>query len=95
MRENSIIVLDYLKGSLDHYISSIMIEKELSKEEALKTIIAPAIAHLLKTHGTGILLEKDLEIISTIVETLEVDETVKQIMNDFIIQIQNIMKGNQ
>tara|TARA_Y100000034_G_scaffold136729_1_gene215281 strand:- start:5941 stop:6228 length:288 start_codon:yes stop_codon:yes gene_type:complete len=93
MREDNVLIADYIKGSLEHYISAAMMENELSKEEALKTIVAPAIATLLKEHGAQVLTERDLDIIIETVETLKVDKTVKQIMKDFTKQIRNIMKG--
>ena len=93
MRENKILIADYIKGSLEHYISAAMMENELSKEDALKTIVAPTIANLLKEHGAHVLIERDLDIIIETIETLKVDKTVKQIMNDFTKQIRNIMKG--
>ena len=83
--------LSYLNGALDIYLSNLIDETELSKQEIIDTIFLPVIVNKLREYNVKLITSKELESVCKTIDELEVSDTIKQVLQDYTNQIKQIM----
>ena len=83
--------LSYLKGALDIYLSNLIDETKLSKQEIIDTIFLPIIVDKLREYNAKLITSKELESVCKTIDELEVSDTIKQVLQDYTNQIKQIM----
>ena len=83
--------LSYLKGALDIYLSNLIDETKLSKQEIIDTIFLPIIVDKLREYNAKLITSKELESVYKTIDELEVSDTIKQVLQDYTNQIKQIM----
>ena len=80
-----------LLGTLDHLISAEALTKQISLKDALSEHIVPPLLQELRAKGIGILSEIEFNALYESIESMELDDPVRKIINNLLETIKEAM----